>query len=145
MSTTIIPKALKLGDTIAFVSPSSRLNELLPSPMLRSVKFFERREYPVKKIYSLITTSNSASRFLQKAQHVANETHEAFLDPQVTCIITTVGWTEASEILRHIDYEIIRNNPKIFVGYSDITHLLYAFFVKAGLRCFYGPCVLTEK
>jgi muramoyltetrapeptide carboxypeptidase LdcA involved in peptidoglycan recycling len=46
--------------------------------------------------------------------------------------------------LRHIDYEIIRNNPKIFVGYSDITHLLYAFFVKAGLRGFYGPCVLTE-
>jgi muramoyltetrapeptide carboxypeptidase LdcA involved in peptidoglycan recycling len=144
MTTTIIPKALKPGDKIAFVSPSARLNELLPTSMSRSVKFFEDRGYPVKTIYSPVPTSSSASIFLQKIQHVANEIHEAFLDPQVTCIITTIGGTEASEILRHIDYEIIRNNPKIFVGYSDITHLLYAFFVKAGLRGFYGPCVLTE-
>ncbi|KAE8445959.1 hypothetical protein EG329_012738 [Mollisiaceae sp. DMI_Dod_QoI] len=142
--TTIIPKALKLGDTIAFVSPSLRLNELLPTPMSRSAKFFEDRGYPVKTIYSPIPTSNSGSKFLQKAQHVANEIHQAFLDPEVTCIITTIGGTEANEVLRYIDYEIIRNNPKIFVGYSDITHLLYAFFVKAGLRGFYGPCVLTE-
>ena len=144
MTTTMIPKALKLGDTIAFVSPSSRLNELLPTPMSRSAKFFEGRGYPVKTIYTPIPTSHDASIFLQKVQRVANEIHEAFLDPQVTCIITTIGGTEANEILRHIDYDIIRNNPKIFVGYSDITHLLYAFFVKAGLRGFYGPCVLTE-
>ncbi|PQE23122.1 peptidase u61 ld-carboxypeptidase a protein [Rutstroemia sp. NJR-2017a WRK4] len=144
MASAVIPKALKPGDTIAFVSPSSRLNELLPTPMLRSAQFFERRGYPVKTIYSPIPTSDSTSIFLQKAQHVANEIHEAFLDPAVTCIITTIGGTEANEILRHIDYEIIRNNPKIFVGYSDITHLLYAFLVKANLRCFYGPCVLTE-
>ena len=142
--TVIIPNALKVGDTIAFVSPSARLNELLPTAMARSVKFFEDRGYPVKTIYSPIPTSSSKSIFLQKVQHVANEIHEAFLDPQVTCIITTIGGTEANEILRHIDYEIIRNNPKIFVGYSDITHLLYAFFVKAGLRGFYGPCVQTE-
>jgi muramoyltetrapeptide carboxypeptidase LdcA involved in peptidoglycan recycling len=113
--------------------------------MSRGVKFFEERGYPVKTIYSPIpATSDSSAVFLQKVQHVASEIHAAFLDPHVTCIITTIGGTEANEILRSLDYALIRAHPKIFVGYSDITHLLYAFLVQAGLRGYYGPCLLTE-
>ena len=141
MTTTIIPKRLELGDTIAFISPSSRLNELLPIPLLRAVDLFKSKGYPVTTIYSPVSNSNSAA---QKARHIASELHQAFIDPQVTCIVSTIGGTEANEILRYIDYGIVRKNPKIFVGYSDNTHLLYAFFVKAGLRGFYGPCALTE-
>jgi muramoyltetrapeptide carboxypeptidase LdcA involved in peptidoglycan recycling len=46
--------------------------------------------------------------------------------------------------LRHLDYDLIRKHPKIFVGYSDNAHLIYALYVKAGLRSFFGPCVFTE-
>lgn len=138
-TTPIIPKALKPGDTIAFISPSARLNDTFPAPLARSVSFFESKGYRIKTIYSPLSSTT-----LRRGQHVANEIHTAFQDPEVTCIITTCGGTDVNESLRHIDYEIIRNNPKIFVGYSDITLLVYAFFVKAGLRSFYGPCIFTE-
>lgn len=140
----IIPKALKQGDTIAFISPSARLNEVLPTPLARSVSYFMSKGYPVKVIYTPIPPHSEQPRFLVKARHVANEIHSAFLDDAVTCIISTIGGTELNEVLRHLDYDLIRAHPKIFVGYSDNTMLIYALYSKAGLRSFYGPCIFTE-
>ncbi|RDL40842.1 Uncharacterized protein BP5553_00821 [Venustampulla echinocandica] len=145
--TLLIPKALKKGGTIAFISPSERLNEHFPTPLSRAVSFFQSLGYPVKVIYTPLPTvpsSPTTSLHLTKTSHIVQEIHAAFLDPQVTCIISTVGGTTINEILRIIDYGIVRSNPKIFVGYSDNTHLIYAFYTQAGLRSFTGPCALTE-
>ncbi|KAG8999988.1 hypothetical protein FRB95_011495 [Tulasnella sp. JGI-2019a] len=65
-------------------------------------------------------------------------------NPDVKAIICTIGGHTTNELLPHLDYELIRANPKIFIGYSDITLLHYALFVKAGLRTFYGPAVITQ-
>lgn len=143
----LIPKALKKGDTIAFISPSARLNDRFPTPLSRAVSFFQSLVHPVKVIYTPLPTvplSPTISLYVTKTSHIVRELHEAFLDPQVACIISTVGGTTSNELLRFIDYGIVRSNPKIFVGYSDITHLIYAFYTQAGLRSFTGPCALTE-
>ena len=86
----ITPPPLKSGDTIAFISPSARLNETLPTPLSRSVDFFKKQGYSVKVIYSPTPTTSALPKYLAKARHVANEVHEAFLDDAVTCIISTM-------------------------------------------------------
>ena len=55
-----------------------------------------------------------------------------------------IGGICAKELLRHLNYNLIRANPKIFTGYSDLTLLHHAFATKAGLRTFYGPAVVRS-
>jgi muramoyltetrapeptide carboxypeptidase LdcA involved in peptidoglycan recycling len=74
----------------------------------------------------------------------ADDLMEAFSDPTIRAIISTIGGDDSIRILPYIDLNVIRANPKIFLGYSDstITHL--ACF-KAGLISFYGPAILYTK
>ena len=59
-------------------------------------------------------------------------------------IITTIGGDHSNQVLKYLDFEIIKNNPKIFMGYSDITVLHFAFAANANLRTYYGPCIIAE-
>jgi muramoyltetrapeptide carboxypeptidase LdcA involved in peptidoglycan recycling len=65
------------------------------------------------------------------------------LDPDIKAIITNMGGDDTYRLLPYIDYEIIRNNPKIFIGFSDIssTHNIFTY---AGVSSFYGPCLLSH-
>lgn len=65
--------------------------------------------------------------------------HEAFADPKVDGLMSAVGGLCANQLLEHIDYDLIRQNPKVFCGYSDITVLSNAFLRCAGLVSFLGP------
>ena len=73
----------------------------------------------------------------------AEDFMEAFKDPSIKAIFSCIGGYESVRILPYIDFNIIRNNPKIFLGYSDTTigHMLC---YKAGLSSFYGPSILAE-
>ncbi len=64
--------------------------------------------------------------------------HEAFADKSISAIICIRGGYGSARLLEKIDYDLIKNNPKIFIGYSDITALLNSFWQKAGLVCFHG-------
>lgn len=136
----IIPKALHKGDTIALVSPSARFNHRLPIPHQRSKSFLEGQGYTVKDIFYDINTTSIRDAILQRCE----ELHEAFRDPEVRAVITTIGGTESNELLPYLDFSIIRANPKIFAGFSDITMLHFAISYETGLRTFYGPGSLTE-
>ncbi len=65
--------------------------------------------------------------------------HEAFRDPAIKAIFTVIGGFNANQLLDYIDWEIIRKNPKIFCGFSDITVLNNAIFAKTGLVSYSGP------
>ncbi|RAK80035.1 S66 peptidase family protein [Aspergillus fijiensis CBS 313.89] len=138
---TILPPALRPGDTIALVSPSARLNSILPTPLHRGRLFLESLGFRVRIIY---TPYPEPSTIADSIRIRTGELHEAFGDPTVQAIICTIGGQHANELLPHLDYELIRANPKIFVGYSDTTFLHYALESRAGLRTFYGPSVLTD-
>ena len=67
----------------------------------------------------------------------------AFLDKSIKGIFCTIGGNDSIKILPYINFDIIRNNPKIFVGFSDntITNLIC---MKAGLVSFYGPSIMND-
>jgi muramoyltetrapeptide carboxypeptidase LdcA involved in peptidoglycan recycling len=65
--------------------------------------------------------------------------HEAFSDPKVKAILTVIGGFNSNQLLRYLDWEVIRKNPKIFCGYSDITALNNAIYAKTGLVNYSGP------
>lgn len=145
---TVIPRALKLGDTVAFVSPSSRLNTSLAAPLLRAKSAVEALGYRVKIIWTP-GSSPETTTISQSIAHRTAELREAFGDPDVAAIICTVGGTTATELLPALLGDeallrLFRENPKIFVGYSDITALHWALAAAAGLRTFYGPTAIPE-
>jgi muramoyltetrapeptide carboxypeptidase len=74
----------------------------------------------------------------------ADDLHAAFSDPEVAVVLAAIGGDHAVELLPHLDYQLIRANPKLFQGYSDATVLHWALLKHAGLTTFYGPALLPE-
>ncbi|KUJ07777.1 peptidase S66, LD-carboxypeptidase A [Mollisia scopiformis] len=140
-NTEIIPAALKPGDTIALLSPSSRLNDIFPLRISRATTALEVLGFKIKSIYTSLPTPCSHH---QQIHHRVQELHSAFTDPSIRAIISTIGGLSSNELLPFIDWDLIRTNPKIFVGYSDITLLHLGIFAQAGLRTFYGPAAITQ-
>jgi|TARA_B100001059_G_C17746131_1_gene534419 muramoyltetrapeptide carboxypeptidase len=69
--------------------------------------------------------------------------HEAFLDKKVKAIFTVIGGDNVNQLLKYIDYNIVKRNPKIICGYSDTTALSNALFHKTGLVTYSGPAYST--
>lgn len=72
----------------------------------------------------------------------ADDLMKAFADPQIKGIFSSIGGDDSIRLLPFVDLNVIRNNPKIFLGFSDAT-VTHFMCLKAGLRCFYGPAVMT--
>ncbi|KAI4765254.1 peptidase S66, LD-carboxypeptidase A [Aureobasidium sp. EXF-3400] len=137
---TITPSALQKGDTIAFVSPSSRVNTLFARRIQQATSFFQDRGFKIEVFYNETLPSDHLSAIELRC----SELHSAFSDSNVKAIICTIGGLSANELLPHLDYDLIRKNSKVFCGYSDITILHHAFFTQCGLKTFYGPAVIPE-
>ena len=73
-----------------------------------------------------------------------DDIHDAFRNPDVRAVFCARGGTGCTRLLDRIDYDLLRNNPKIFVGYSDLTALQLAILAKTGLVTFSGPMVATD-
>ena len=69
----------------------------------------------------------------------AEDLNEAFRDKNVKAILTVIGGFNSNQIIKYLDYEMIKNNPKILCGFSDITILLDTIYAKTGLVTYYGP------
>ena len=65
--------------------------------------------------------------------------HDAFRDKNVKAVITVIGGFNSNQLLKYLDWDLIKNNPKFFCGYSDITVLNNAMFAKTGLVSYSGP------
>lgn len=137
---TVIPRLIRKGDTIAFVSPSTRLNDVCPAALARAKAHLESLGFFVKIIFH----GTLKGSLIEQVQQRVDEVHEAFRDPEVRAILCSSGGNHANELLRRLDYDLIRANPKIFCGYSDITSLHGALLTQAHLRTFYGPTSIHE-
>ncbi|KAI1767182.1 peptidase [Hypoxylon sp. FL1150] len=143
MASTIIPKALAPGATVVFVSPSARITNLVPAVVSRATAVFTGRGYKVRELFTPDTGIQSS------ISNRLSELRTAFSDPDVSAIICTMGGASFTELLPALiaDTElhgIIRANPKIVVGYSDITGFHWFLHALTGLRTFYGPGVIPE-
>ena len=136
-----IPKKLNKGDTIGIVSPSAGLGSIFPHRIEQAEKNLTKLGFKIKYAKNSLKNNGYISA---SAEERADDIHEMFLDKEVKAIIVTIGGDHSNQILKYLDFGIIKNNPKIFMGYSDITVLHFAFATKANLRTFYGPCIISE-
>jgi muramoyltetrapeptide carboxypeptidase len=77
-------------------------------------------------------------------QQRADDLHAAFADPEVSVVLSAIAGNHSNELVDLLDYDLIRANPKIFQGLSDVTVLHCALHRYAGLVTFYGPALVTN-
>ena len=130
----IRPKKLVKGDTIGIITPASHVAD--STRIEKSVKYFESLGYNVE-VAKTVTKANGYLAGTDEER--VNDLHKFFSNKKINAIFCARGGYGAARLLDSIDYSVIKKNPKIFVGYSDITAIQLAFFVKAGLVTFAGP------
>ena len=129
----IKPKKLELGDTIGFLSVSGAVKDI--SELEFSKKYLEDCGYKVK----VSDTSYTQDRYFCASDDVrAKALNDFFADDEIKAIICCRGGYGAIRILDKIDYNLIKRNPKIFCGYSDISAILWTIYQKTGLITFHG-------
>jgi len=137
----IKPQKLKKGDTIAIISPSGGLAAIFPHRLDKAIKFLKSEGYKVKEFPCTRKINGWESA---PAKERAKDIMDAFIDPEINAIICSIGGNTVNKTLKYLDFEKIKENPKIFVGYSDISVLHYALNKKCGIITFYGPCAMTQ-
>lgn len=139
----IKPKMLKPGDCIATVSLSwggAGDDEIMWRYQLGKKRL--ESEYGLNVIEMEHTLKGSEFVY-NNPELRAKDLMDAFKNPEVKGIFSCIGGDDSIRLLPYIDFEVIRANPKVFIGYSDstVTHLMC---YKAGLTSYYGPSVLAE-
>ena len=132
----MIPAKLNPGDTVCVVSPSTSL--VVVEPQTRRI---------ATETLSMLGLQVVFGRNAETLDHFHSspielriaDLHAAFLDPQIKAILTSIGGYNCNQLLRYLDYDLIRQHPKILCGYSDITALGNAIFAKTGLITYSGP------
>lgn len=137
----IRPPRLRPGDLIGVVSPSSPVAHFVPRRLKRGLAELERLGFRVR--LGRHATEKRGHTAGTIADRVA-DLHEMFADPEVKGIITTIGGHSSHQLLDELDFDLIAANPKVFMGYSDITALHLGIHARTGLVTFLGPAVLPQ-
>ncbi|MGC2656760.1 MAG: LD-carboxypeptidase [Bryobacteraceae bacterium] len=133
------PPVLKAGDTAGIVSPSTQVTD--PDKLELAMKTIEY--FGLKAKWGASVRTHRAQGVATVAERV-DDLHAMFRDPDVRVVFCIRGGYGAGQLLANLDYGLIANNPKIFIGYSDITALHLAIHQMTGLVTFHGPVVLSE-
>ncbi|NEU28918.1 S66 family peptidase [Paenibacillus ottowii] len=131
---------LKAGDEIRILSPSRSLSIVSKENRLIALNKLEGLGFKVSFSQHVLENDDFASSSIES--RVA-DLHEAFIDPKVKGILTSIGGYNANQLLAHLDYELISAHPKRLCGYSDITALSHAIYAKTGIITYAGPHFLT--
>lgn len=132
----IIPRKLSQGDEVRVIAPARSM--AIISDQLKNVANERFAKLGLK--LSLGRNINKKDAFLSaNIKDRVSDLHQAFSDKNVKAIITVIGGFNSNQLLDYIDWQLIKNNPKILCGYSDITILNNAIFQKTGLVTYYGP------
>ena len=136
--TRMKPQRLKKGDTIGLISPASPVSD----------EAFTRT---LKNIETLGFNYKLGDNILKKYGYLAgedrgriNDIHTMFADPEVNAVWCIRGGYGVTRIINDLDYDLIKENPKVFIGYSDITALHLAIQKQTGLITFHGPVASSE-
>jgi muramoyltetrapeptide carboxypeptidase len=135
----IRPHALKPGDTVGLITPSTFVSD--PDALAtaeRTVRYFGLNARWGRNV-------RKKSGYLGgTVQERVDDWHAMFRDAEVKAVFCLRGGYGSAQLLDRIDYPLIRANPKIFIGYSDITAMHLAIHKKTGLITFHGPVVLSH-
>ena len=129
----ILPGRLKKGDLIGLVTPGSSITE---EQLVDTIHKLE--ELGFRTTYNE-TVLSEYGYFAGRDEERAGELMEMFTREDVDGIWCVRGGYGSIRILDMLDYELIRQNPKVFIGYSDITALITSIYQETGLVTFHGP------
>ncbi|MCW0505958.1 S66 family peptidase [Aeromonas piscicola] len=139
--TSLKPPGLKPGDIIGFFSPSSAATAWAPQRFARAKAFLEAQGFRLKA--GSLTGQQDHWRSGSIAARAA-ELNALIRDPHVRCIMSVIGGSNSNSLLPYLDYEALKRDPKIIIGYSDVTALLLGIYAKTGLVTFYGPALVAS-
>jgi muramoyltetrapeptide carboxypeptidase len=129
------PAALKPGDQIGIISPAGPLKE---TDLQDGLRVLESSGFGIRIAPHVY---DKQGYLAGKDEVRLGDLHAMFQDPGIKAIFCARGGYGSLRLLDRIDYGLIKKNPKIFVGYSDVTALLMAIHNKAGLMTIHGPMV----
>lgn len=135
----IKPKRLLKGDLIGIISPASTPDDL--SRINSGVKYLEKLGY---KVLIGSNVGKNHGYLAGSDEERLNDLHSMFKNKMVKAIMCVRGGYGSPRLLDRIDYKLIKKNPKIFIGYSDITALQMAFLQKSNLVTFAGPMLAVD-
>lgn len=137
---TAKPPRLKPGDRVAVVAPSAGIATVFPPTFRRGIENLQRLFQ--LDVVEMPTTRMAPGELYANPQLRADELNEVFADTQFKGIVATIGGEESVRVLPFLDTGLAKQNPKVFLGYSDIT-TFQVFYALGGLTTFYGPTVMA--
>lgn len=135
----IKPKNLKVGNTIGILATAGAVEN--KDNVLRAKKFFENMGYKVVLSDNIFDEYRYLSGTDEKK---IEEMNKFFSNPEINAIICMRGGYGAVRLIKKMDYELIKNNPKIFCGYSDISALSAMILKKSKLMTYWGPLAQSD-
>ena len=134
-------RPLQKGDTIGFFSPSS------PATVFATTRFERSKLFLEQKGFRILAGNLTGKADFYRAGTIperANELNELIQNPDVRCIMSVIGGMNSNSLLPYIDYEALKRDPKIIIGYSDATALLLGIYSQINLITFYGPALVAS-
>jgi len=135
------PPRLREGDTVGVISPSWGGGAEYPHRVERGVEYLESSGFRVRIASHAI---NSVGYVSDTAENRVSDIHAMFRDPEVRAIVSMIGGDHSCHLLPLLNFDLIRENPKILMGYSDVTVLNVAIWQMTGLVTFNGPALMVE-
>lgn len=133
------PKRLRTGDIIGIISPSGPITSDVRPQLRKGIRTLETLGFRVRLGANALKIDDySAGTPEERAEDIMS----MFMDKAVSAIICSQGGYNSNGCLPLLNWKIIRENPKIFIGMSDITVLINAFHLKTGLITFHGNDVM---
>ncbi len=139
--TPTVPPPIKIGDVAYIISPSAGVMPFVQQRVERAISNLSKLGLEVKVAPNAGKNSGYVSASIEDR---ISDIHTAFLDKKCSLIIASIGGNHSNQLVSKLDYDLIRSNPKTFVGYSDNTVLHLALFTQAQLQTYYGPCFLNQ-
>ena len=136
----IYPEKFRKGDTIRIIAPSRSLNVISKDNQKIAIENLEAFGLKVEFGKNVPEEDDFRSSSIESR---IEDLHDAFRDSNVKGIIAAIGGFNSNQLLKYIDWELVKTNPKIFCGYSDITALSNGIYSKTGLVNYSGPSFST--
>ncbi len=131
------PEKPRPGDRVAVLSPSAGLPAVFPA-------VYEQGLGRIREVFGLIPVEYPTTRKMDAPlEERARDVHAAFADPAVKAVFCSIGGADQIKLLKHLDPELMRANPKPFFGYSDNTNL-HMFLWNLGVVSYHGGAVMVQ-
>jgi len=139
MKPLIKPPALQPGDTLAMYAPANAIS--LDAKVV--AKGYGKLEEMGFKVYETPLARQRHGHTAGTPAERAKVLHDLLTDDRIAGIMTFWGGYQSHQVLEHLDFDLIRANPKVIIGYSDVTSLTVGVFAKTGVVGFSGPAGIS--